>query len=34
MLLGLRSDLRPGTAVKVTLTLEKAGPMTIEAAVR
>jgi copper(I)-binding protein len=29
MLLGLRSDLRPGTAVKVTLTLEKAGPMTI-----
>jgi len=34
MLLGLRHDLRPGDAVKVTLSLEKAGPMTVEARVR
>jgi len=34
MLLGLRYDLRPGDAVKVTLSLEKAGPMTVEARVR
>jgi copper(I)-binding protein len=34
MLLGLRSDLKPGTAVKVTVTLEKAGPVTLEAPVR
>jgi hypothetical protein len=34
MLLGLRGDLKPGTTVKVTLSLEKAGPMTVEAQVR
>jgi hypothetical protein len=34
MLLGLTRDLKPGDTVKVTLTFEKAGPMTIEAPVR
>jgi copper(I)-binding protein len=34
MLLGLRGDLKPGATVKVTLSLEKGGPMTIEAQVR
>jgi hypothetical protein len=34
MLLGLRGDLKPGTTVKVTLSREKAGPMTVEAQVR
>lgn len=34
MLLGLRDDLRPGATVKVTLSLEKAGPLTVEAQVR
>jgi copper(I)-binding protein len=34
MLLGLKRDLKPGDTVKVTLTFEKAGRMTIEAPVR
>lgn len=34
MLLGLRSDLRSGTTVKVKLSLEKAGPLAVEAQVR
>jgi hypothetical protein len=34
MLLGLTRDLKPGDTVKVTLTFEKAGRMTIEAPVR
>lgn len=34
MLLGLRGDLKPGATVKVTVALEKAGPMTVEAPVR
>ncbi len=34
MLLGLTRDLHAGDTVKVTLTFEKAAPMTIEAAVR
>jgi copper(I)-binding protein len=34
MLLGLRHDLRPGDGVRVTISLEKAGPMTVEAQVR
>ena len=34
MLLGLRHDLKPGEKVKVTLTFEKAGAMSIEAPVR
>ena len=34
MLLGLKRDLKPGDRVTVTLTFEKAGPMSIEAPVR
>ena len=34
MLLGLTRDLHAGDTVKVTLTFEKAAPMTIEAPVR
>jgi len=34
MLLGLTRDLHAGDTVKLTLTFEKAAPMTIEAAVR
>jgi hypothetical protein len=34
MLLGLRGDLKPGGTVTVTLSLEKAGPMIVEAQVR
>jgi copper(I)-binding protein len=34
MLLGLTRDLKPGDVVRVTLTFERAGPMTIEAPVR
>jgi hypothetical protein len=34
MLLGLTRDLHPGDTVKVTLTFEKAAPVTVEAPVR
>jgi hypothetical protein len=34
MLLGLKRDLKPGDTVTVTVTFEKAGPMTVEAPVR
>lgn len=34
MLLGLRRDLKPGDTVRITLTFDKAGPMTVEAPVR
>jgi hypothetical protein len=34
MLLGLKRDLKPGDTVSVTLTFDKAGPMTVEAPVR
>jgi copper(I)-binding protein len=34
MLLGLRGDLKPGATVRVRLSLEKAGSMTVEAPVR
>jgi copper(I)-binding protein len=34
MLLGLKHDLKPGDTVKVTVTFEKAGRMTVEAPVR
>ncbi len=34
MLLGLKRDLKPGDRVTVTLTFEKAGPMSVEAPVR
>jgi len=34
MLLGLRRNLKPGDKVTVTLTFEKAGPLSIEAPVR
>jgi copper(I)-binding protein len=34
MLLGLRRDLKAGDKVTVTLTFEKAGPLSIEAPVR
>lgn len=34
MLLGLRRDLKPGDKIKVTLTFERGGPMSIEAPVR
>jgi copper(I)-binding protein len=34
MLLGLTRDLRPGDAVRLTLTFEKAGQVTVEAPVR
>lgn len=34
MLMGLKRDLKPGDTVTVTVTFEKAGPMTVEATVR
>jgi len=34
MLLGLTHDLKPGDTVKVTVTFDRAGPMTLEAPVR
>jgi hypothetical protein len=34
MLLGLTRDLHQGDTVKVTLTFEKSGPVTVEAPVR
>ncbi|MBI4638806.1 MAG: copper chaperone PCu(A)C [Candidatus Rokubacteria bacterium] len=34
MLFGLRRDLEPGDTVKVTLTLEKAGALSVDARVR
>jgi copper(I)-binding protein len=34
MLLGLKRDLKPGDAVRVTLTFDKAAPMTVDAPVR
>jgi copper(I)-binding protein len=34
MLIGLTRDLKPGDQVKLTLTFEKAGPVTLEAEVR
>lgn len=34
MLLGLTRDLHPGDTVAVTLTFEKAGPLTVQAPVR
>ena len=34
MLVNLTRDLKPGSSVKVTLTLENAGKLTVEAHVR